>query len=430
MTCTFARMLRARWSQIISQLVIKKSLNIKTIHSSPQYALQPQDQISARTKSSVGKKIGGEERREIEHLVEILSEEVPDLDIQNEEHRNTLDFSIRRTSKLLKYGKIDSGNSLKIFLAFGDLPALSTPAPASAYLESLSRFALQQEEGEDEDSISTLYQTGSTDIFSTKHPLRRSHLTGSGQLVLKVQHLLLELLPLINLSILPGHVIAQVSESFEYFPKSPRSEKEIHHFWNHVMERLFVSRTLEVSDSDLVRFVRHQRDRGEVSAVLLDCLVERVSERFELFQERSVSEACEIFGNLRYKNGRWISVLGQRLPLVLHEWHYSSIISVAEMFVDLDMTGDQIGEELGNLDEGRELVERISQELWRWIPTMSYNFPSRALRSLVYLDVSNTKTAEHIIKSIPNSLSSQGLHSFSLLADCFIAYSLTQSKSR
>lgn len=62
---------------------------------------------------------------------------------------------------------------------------------------------------------------------------------------------------------------------------------------------------------------------------------------------------------------------------------------------------------------------------------MSHNFPARGLRALVFLDVESPKTIDYLIKWMPKALQEYpGLHSFNLLAESFIAYSLTNSKSQ
>lgn len=383
-------------------------------------------------------------KEDIERFIAFLSEELPELDIKLQRDRETLEVCLSKSFKLIEENLMDHAKALKIFLALGDIPALYTPPAPSAYRETLSKAKDLEMQNEDQrwektKTSSSYYIEGCIDLFSSAVTKSRPWSSVSKstdyehekELIRKTQHLLSVLLSWINVDqVTTSDTVAQISESFEYLARSELTRQEVERFWSSVLCRLLITKTLDCGDDDLLRFLRHQRDFGEVSVALLDCFVQRASSRIELFQERCVSEMCQVFSDLRYKDSQWIQALARRLPFVLHEWHFSSIISIAEMLVSLDMSAKEIGQTLNNPDAGRELVERLSQELFRWIPSMYHNFPSRCLRALVFLNVESPKTVDFLIKYLPRSLQRyQGLHSFNLLAESFVAYSLTDSKS-
>lgn len=378
-----------------------------------------------------------------ERFLEYVSLEVPEYNLRNAYDRKMLQQVLQRIWLLTKKKYLDSAAALQIFLALGDVVGLPTRQQMGSTPWVLPRKAERASGSGTPLSYTMAFKPGEpgfssrTDIFTQLSPVEYTDImTGksrvlvdpeSVRIVRSIQTTLVEVLACISPSSLSEETVALVSEIFELLPLTGTAEKLINKFWKVIVNRLEqqskdVQDPLCPDEQQLVTYFRHQAETHVLMPQYIDILVKRIQSNFIMFEENHISEVCTLFGTLRYKDERWITLLAQRLPVLLHQYHFSTLVHIAEMLCTLNLGVPELGQLLpGGTVEAQEFIDRIAHGLWKWVPRMAHNYPCRAIRVLVYLDTQDTRTVDALQKYLARSLARHDLHDAQLLAETFIA---------
>jgi hypothetical protein len=115
-----------------------------------------------------------------------------------------------------------------------------------------------------------------------------------------------------------------------------------------------------------------------------------------LYSEDLIGDLARSFTTLSYHDETFHAVLRQHLPVVSHELSWWNLIDIADYFNQV------VPKPLNDLDV--EIIERLGNECWKWIPDMRCGYAAKALRILSELNYGDKRTIRSLIRHIPRSL--------------------------
>ena len=129
---------------------------------------------------------------------------------------------------------------------------------------------------------------------------------------------------------------------------------------------------------------------------LFEAIFEDFESKHHSYSEDLIGDLVRSFTTLEYYSEKLHALLSQHLPTVSHELSWWNVIDVAEYYADI------VPRPLADSDI--EVVTRLANECWKWIPDMRCGYAAKGLRVLSSLEVADKRTIRSLIRHIPRSL--------------------------
>ena len=153
-----------------------------------------------------------------------------------------------------------------------------------------------------------------------------------------------------------------------------------------------------------------------VHASFFDRVISDLSSNHNMYSEDLIGDLARSLTTLGFYSDKFHDVLTRELPLVSHELSWWNLIDLATYYKSV------VPKPFNDTD--LEVVTRLSNECWKWIPDMRCGYAAKALIVLSELDVSDKRTIRSLIRHIPRSLGKlhQPLAAESIVASARVGY--------
>jgi len=146
----------------------------------------------------------------------------------------------------------------------------------------------------------------------------------------------------------------------------------------------------------LVELVQICAKHKLVHADLFSHVIDQLSIDFNSFHEDLIGDLVRSFTNLNYYDPDFQSTLERELPVRVHELAWWNLVDLGDYYANNVQSLTE--------DEARDMIARISNEIWKWIPDMRSGYAAKALRVLSQLDSGDERTRRSLIRAIPKSM--------------------------
>lgn len=154
----------------------------------------------------------------------------------------------------------------------------------------------------------------------------------------------------------------------------PRDPKPVH-----IVELVSICAKNKLIHPDLFKYVSDQ-----------------LSIDFASFHEDLVGDLLRAFTNLNFFNEEFLVTLERELPVQIHELAWWNLVDLGDYYATTVP--------INSSENSQDMISRISNEVWKWIPDMRSGYAAKALRVLSQLDAGDERTRRSLIRAIPKSL--------------------------
>lgn len=127
-------------------------------------------------------------------------------------------------------------------------------------------------------------------------------------------------------------------------------------------------------------------------------VIGELSMNFNAFHEDLLGDLLRSFTNLNYANPDFYATLELMLPTRVHELAWWNLVDLGDFYATCTPR------------DSPDMISRISNEIWKWIPDMRSGYAAKALRVLSQLDSGDERTRRSLIRVIPKSLGKMHPH--------------------
>ena len=171
----------------------------------------------------------------------------------------------------------------------------------------------------------------------------------------------------------------------------------VHHVLNAIFtDLLALPKTFEQKPKQLTELIMIAAKNRFTHNDLFELVVRDVESNHNSYTEDLIGDIARSFTTLNYYSATFHGVLSRELPTNAHELSWWNLIDVADYYVQV------VPKPFSDMDN--EILSRLSNECWKWIPDMRSGYAAKALRVLSLLDVSDRRTIRSLIRHIPRSL--------------------------
>jgi len=152
--------------------------------------------------------------------------------------------------------------------------------------------------------------------------------------------------------------------------------------------------------SHLVELVNICSKNKLIHQRLFDLTTAELNTNFAGFHDDILGDFVRSFRALKYYSPEMHAILNRELPVRIHEYTWWNLVDLGDYYTVLK---DGVGS--GDTHtESVDIITRIGNEIWKWIPDMRCGYAAKALRVISELDTGDNRTRRSLIRAIPKSL--------------------------
>jgi hypothetical protein len=146
----------------------------------------------------------------------------------------------------------------------------------------------------------------------------------------------------------------------------------------------------------LVELVMIASKNRFIHPALFEAIALDLESNHSSYSEDLIGDLARSFTTLEYYSEPLHRILRQQLPLVSHELSWWNLVDVSDYF------NQKIPQPFSDGDS--EVVARLANECWKWIPDMRCGYAAKCLRVLSELNAGDKRTIRSLIRHVPKSL--------------------------